>query len=110
MSFSPFSSARLVVFWTSRPLGVRLAGVLDTDTERALEECLAELLARHRGRVVHVDLTAVSSVSVAAAALLVAVDERARRGGGEVRLHLTAELEHRCETTVRAQQRVPPCG
>ncbi|GGV26171.1 hypothetical protein GCM10010277_07580 [Streptomyces longisporoflavus] len=102
------SPARPGLCRTSRPLGVRLAGSLGTFADGALERCLAELLSSYPGRVIHVDLIAVTSMSLATTALLVTMDDRARRRGGELRLHLSPELERLCETTVRAQARVAP--
>ncbi|WP_414119389.1 STAS domain-containing protein [Streptomyces sp. CWNU-52H] len=85
-----------------------MAGVLDTTTNVALERCLADLVAQHRGRVIHVDLTAVTSVSLASLALLVAMDGRAHRDCGELRLRLSPRLERRCERAVRVGAFVSP--
>lgn len=98
----------LEVRWTSRPPGVRLTGALGASTGVALERCLAELDARYRGRVVLVDLAAVTSVSLASVALLVAVADRARRNGGELRLRLSPALERSCGRTVREGTPAPP--
>lgn len=86
-------SAALRARWASRPPGVRLAGVIEPATHAVLEQCMSELPARFPGRVVHVNLTAVRSLDLAGAALLVATAGRLRRRGGELRIHLTPELE-----------------
>ena len=102
---TPSRPAALVVHWTTRPLGVRLTGVLDNTTEELLEQCLGELSARHPGRVIHVDLTAMASVTLVSAALLVTVANWARENGGELRVHLSPDLERLCGMTAQEKSR-----
>ncbi|MFI9229924.1 STAS domain-containing protein [Streptomyces rimosus] len=84
----PSRPPTLRVHWTIRPLGLRLTGAIDTATHPVLEQCLRELAQRFPGRTVHLDLTRVTRVDLAAAALVVATRDRIRRRAGDLRLHV----------------------
>ncbi|RSO03261.1 hypothetical protein DMH18_38455 [Streptomyces sp. WAC 06783] len=84
----PSRPQALRVHWTIRPLGLRLTGAIDTATRPVLEQCLRELAQRFPGRTVHLDLTRVTRLDLAAAALVVATRDRIRRRAGDLRLHV----------------------
>ncbi|RSO41267.1 hypothetical protein DMH15_13320 [Streptomyces sp. WAC 06725] len=84
----PSRPQALRVHWTIRPLGLRLSGAIDTATRPVLEQCLRELAQRFPGRTVHLDLTRVTRLDLAAAALVVATRDRIRRRAGDLRLHV----------------------
>lgn len=88
MSRLPSCQQVLRVQWTIRPPGLRLTGAIDTADRPVLEQCLRELAQRFPGRTVHLDLTRVTRLDLAAAALVVATRDRLRRRAGDLRLHV----------------------
>ncbi|GCD34896.1 hypothetical protein OEIGOIKO_02636 [Streptomyces chrestomyceticus JCM 4735] len=83
----PSSPAVLRARWTVRPPGLRLSGAVEPRTHQVLERYLGELARRFPGRGVHLDLTAVTALDLAGAALVVATRDRLRHLGGDLRLH-----------------------
>ncbi|MET9293417.1 STAS domain-containing protein [Streptomyces sp. NPDC003077] len=75
-----------------RPPGLRLSGAIEPRTHQVLERYLGELARRFPGRGVHLDLTAVTALDLAGAALVVATRDRLRHLGGDLQLHAAPGL------------------
>jgi anti-anti-sigma factor len=78
----PTLGVRIVV--TGTDLVVLVAGDLDIESSGRFQDAVAETLAAHLGRAVHLDLSGLDFLDVAGARVLATLHDRAVAGGARV--------------------------